>query len=298
MLNIFKVPAVILVLFVTGCNDTAENEAAAPMPLNSHEHKLLLNKDRFEDMESAFSDYWLIVKTVAEEQGLKIREFENGFEWKHNQVAFYDTEDLELNKKGFLIRKRAKYKKGQLDSAFTLTLKFKADDYESASMVDLALAEGYKPKSDEIEVEVDIVAGAHPDSEPSEFYSVQNSVVLDVDTGNTLADYAKIFPVLGTLGLDLSLVLKPVNGIEAEEFIVKTGYIDFGNDLLGRVDMSAWIIDGKIIPEFSYDHPLDNWDDIPSESVNECEAFLAALQEKAPDWYVDGRLKAAFVFER
>ena len=298
MTNVFRVLIVILVPFMMSCNDSGSDEAVKRMPLNSHEHKLLLNKDKFEDMDSAFRDYWDIVKTVAEEQGLKINEFDGGFERKHNQVAFYDTDNLDLNKNGFLIRKRIKYKKGQLDSAFILTIKFKANDYESASMADLALGEGYKPKSDVIEVEADIVAGAHPDSEPSVFYSVQNSVVLDVDPGSTLADYVKIFPVLKTLGLDLSLVLKPVNDIKAEEFIVKTGFIDYGNDLFGRVDMSAWIINGNIIPEFSYDHPLDNWDDIPSESVDECEAFIAALQQKAPDWYVDGKLKAAFVFAK
>jgi len=298
MFNIFKVPAVILVLFVTGCNDTTENEAATPMPLNSHEHKLLLNRSKFEDMESAFRDYWEIVKTVADEQGLQIIEFDGKFDLKHKKVVFYDTVKLHLSSNGILIRKRTKYKNGELDSSYTLTVKYKSDNYESSAGVDLNTGAGYYPTQDVIEVEVDIVNGALPESAPSMVYSVQNSVVLDAEPGITLADYAKIFPVLKTLGLDLSQALVPVNGIEAEEYIVKPGKIDFGNGLFGRADMSVWIINGNIIPEFSFDHPLDNWTVIPSESVDECEAFIAALQRKAPDWYVDGRLKAAFVFER
>lgn len=298
MNNFIKLLFLVLVTLLAGCNSTGGNEENGGLPLNSHEHKLLLNPDKFGDLGQGFEAYWDIVVATAEAHELQVIEFDKKHDQKHNQVAFYDTDDLQLSSKGFLIRKRSKVKDGSRDEALTLTLKFKSTTYAAAAAADLVLAEGYKPKQDEIEVEADIINGPNPDSEPSTFYSVQNSTVLDMDPGSTLADYVEIFPVLGTLGLALTTELVPVNGVEIDEYIVKPGRIDFGNDLFGRVDMSVWIFNGKMIPEFSFDHPLDGWESVPPSSVDQCELFVGLLQSAAPEWCVDGKLKAAFVFEK
>jgi len=298
MVKLGKILLFILSLVLISCTSSEKGKSSDGLPLNSHEHKLMLNSGKFEDMDKAFHEYWAIVKKAADEQGYKIDRHPNNFKQKHNLVQFFDTKDLDLNKKGFLIKKKYKYEEDKLASKFTLKLKFKSEKYETIAHADLSTSKNYIPKKAEIEVELDIVNADKPEGTPAIYYSAQNSVVLSTETGNTLADYRKIFPVLNTLGLDSSLEITAVNDVKAEEYNVVLGLIDFGNGLLGEMDMSAWIIDGKIIPEFSFDHPLDNWDKIPAESKNACEQFVSVLQKKAPEWCADGNLKSSFVFNR
>lgn len=285
-------------LLMTGCNSTGDNEMKAGLPLGEHEHKLLLNPEKFADLEQGFESCWEIVKTTAEANAVQVKEYDEDFERSHYYAAFYDTDDLQLSRKGFLIRKRTKVKDGRPDDTFKLTLKFKSTDHAEAAAADVHLAEEYDSKQDNPEVEADIVNGPGPDSEPSTFYTVKNSIKLEQDPGGTVADYASVFPVLGTLGIDPATKLVPVNGIEVDVHVVTPGRLDFGNDLSGEVDISVWIIDGKAIPEFSFDHSLDHWESVPSSSVDACESFVGLLQKAAPEWCVDGKLKSTFVYEK
>ena len=298
MLKIGNYALVILMILLVSCNTADKNEPVKKLPLNSHEHKLLLNADKFENVEQAFVDYWNIVQLVAAEQKNEIIEFENKFAQKHRVVHYYDTQYFDLRKKGFLIRKRTKLIGTQLDSSFTITLKFVDKEYDRAAITDLTLGEGFISKDSVLVVEADFVNGKSADSKPTILYSAQNSIVLNEEPGETLADYAKIFPILVTLDIDLSEKLIPVNGIEAKEYGIKPGLIDFGNNLLGEVGISVREINGLKIPEFSFDHGLDNWNQIPEKNKKECEEFINHLQANSPDWFVEGKLKTAFVFEQ
>ena len=288
----------VLITLLAGCNSTGGDEEKAGLPLGEHEHKLLLNPEKFEDLEQGFEGCWEIVKATAEANGLQVIEYDEDYDRSRYYASFYDTDDLQLSRKGFLIRKRTKVKDGRRDDTFKLTLKFKSTDLAAAAAADVLLADGHNSKQGDIEVEADIVNGPGPDSEPSTFYTVKNSIKLDKDPGGTLADYAAVFPVLGTLGIDPATELVPVNGIEVDVYVVTPGRLDFGNDLSGEVDISVWIIDGQAIPEFSYDHSLDHWESVPSSSVDLCESFIGLLQSAAPEWCVDGRLKSTFVYEK
>jgi hypothetical protein len=298
MLKFGKTILFILIVFLISCNTVDKKETENRLPLNSHEHKLLLNANKFENTENAFSEYWQIVKKIAIEQDLKVVEFENNLKQKHRVVHYYDTQYFDLRKKGFLIRKRTKLIGTHLDSTFTITFKFVDEEYDRAAITDLTLGEGYIPKDSVLVVEADFVNGKSEDSKPTIFYSAQNSIVLNEEPGETLADYAKIFPILVTLEIDLSEKLIPVNGIEAKEYGIKPGLVDFGNNLLGEVGISVREINGLKIPEFSFDHSMEGWKEIPEKNKKECEGFINHLQANAPDWFVEGKLKTAFVFEQ
>ena len=84
MLKIGNYVLVILMILLVSCNTSEKNKPVKQLPLNSHEHKLLLNADKFENIEQSFSDYWDIVKSVAKEQKLEVIEFENKFDSENN----------------------------------------------------------------------------------------------------------------------------------------------------------------------------------------------------------------------
>ena len=148
-----KVSSQLLILvtaiLVTGCNSTSDEEVKAGLPLSEHEHKLLLNPEKFADLEQGFESFWEIVKTTAEANAVQVKEYDEDFERSRYYAAFYDTEDLQLSRKGFLIRKRTKVKDGRLDDTFKLTLKFKSTDHAEAAAADVHLAEKYDSKQDE-----------------------------------------------------------------------------------------------------------------------------------------------------
>lgn len=134
-----------------------------------------------------------------------MEESEDPFARKNRYVAFYDTHDLQLRQRGYVIRKRTKIVDGERDDEFTLTLKFKSLDHAVAVAADVGLAEGYVPKDAEIEVEADIIDAVDPDGEMVVGYSVANSTKMDRDVGGALGDYADVFPVLGALGVRCQL---------------------------------------------------------------------------------------------
>ena len=79
--------------------------------LNSSEYKLLLSADKFDNPLIGFKNYWEIVKKVAKNHNITVVEKTNPFTLKHKEVSFFDTEQRELRKAGFLIRQKVKYEK-------------------------------------------------------------------------------------------------------------------------------------------------------------------------------------------
>jgi len=288
----------ILLPFIISCNPNPKEEKCEPLTLSAHEHKLLLDSSKFEDMENAFEEYWEIVKDVATESGFKVVESENKFEQTQRLVSFFDTKNLDLNQKGYVIRKRSDIKNGQIDSLFKLTIKFKSQELDIAACTKLPFGDGYTPKDAELELEADFINGSKSDDKPSVNYSVGNSVMIHELPGKTLADLSNIFTPLKSLDVDLTEEILPVNGIEAKSYVVNPGTIDFGSGIVAEADISVWNINGKIIAEFSFDHSMSDWENKLDKSVKGCEEFINHLQEKAPEWYVDGKSKSSFIFNK
>ncbi len=44
-------------IFLISCNTSEEIELTRKLPLDAHEHKLLLNNENFENIQNAFSEY-------------------------------------------------------------------------------------------------------------------------------------------------------------------------------------------------------------------------------------------------
>jgi len=290
---LFFIGLVLLGLFVACSSDKTPR-------LNSSEYKLLLNRDYFDDYKAGFENYWNIVKTVAENNNITVIENDHPYKLKHKEVSFYDTENFDLRKAGFLIRQKVKYKNEHKKPGFEFGVKYRRSNPKDALSVDLTLSEGYTPKYDKIELESDVVYYSISNGNRDIKYSVSNSIKLKEAPEMTLGSFAKIYPTLANLDLPLSAPLLKVAGVSADEWMVLPGKLDFGDGLFGRVDITIWIIQTKTgelrIPEFSFDHPFfedKNYDDV---AMKRCADFIDKLYDFQTDWTSPGALKAAFLF--
>ncbi|MBL7026653.1 MAG: hypothetical protein ISR87_14515, partial [Candidatus Marinimicrobia bacterium] len=175
-------------------------EPVAEYFLNSSEYKLLLNPEMFGDYEKGFAEYWQIVQEVAAAEGIPILAKENPLKLSHKQVSFWDTEGLDLRKNSFLLRRKSKYKGGDIAPGYEFGLKFRQPDPATTLSKDLKMTDGYIPKFDRIELESDIVYYSAKNGAEDVTYAVSNSVQLDDMPSNILAGFAEIYPVLTTLG--------------------------------------------------------------------------------------------------
>jgi len=285
---------ILLGIFFSGCSSKKINK------LNSSEYKLLLNNEKFDDYEAGFKNYWSIVKTVANNNNIPVLENENPYELKHKEVSFFDTQNMDLRKSGFLIRQKVGYKDDHKKPGFEFGVKYRGSNPKDALSVDLTLAEGYTPKYDKIELESDVVYNAISNGGRDIKYSVSNSIKLERSPEMTLGAFVKIYPALGALDVSPSTSLHLVAGVSADEWMVVPGKLDFGDGLFGRVDMTIWIVqteNGEVrIPEFSFDHPFLENREYSKEAMARCTDFIDKLQKFEPNWVVPGALKAAFLF--
>ena len=285
---------ILLGIVFSGCSSKKINK------LNSSEYKLLLNNKKFDDYEAGFKNYWSIVKTVANNNNIPVLENENPYELKHKEVSFFDTQNMDLRKSGFLIRQKVGYKDDHKKPGFEFGVKYRGSNPKDALSVDLTLAEGYTPKYDKIELESDVVYNAISNGGRDIKYSVSNSIKLDRAPEMTLGAFVKIYPALGALDVSPSTSLHLVAGVSADEWMVVPGKLDFGDGLFGRVDMTIWIVqteNGEVrIPEFSFDHPFLENREYSKEAMARCTDFIDKLQKFEPNLVVPGALKAAFLF--
>lgn len=275
-------------------------EPAAEYFLNSSEYKLLLSPELFGDKEAGFQQYWDIITEVASELGIPVIVNENPLKMKHKEVSFFDTENLDLRKNGFLLRQKLKYKGEEKQSSYEYAVKYRHIDPVTALNMDLSLAEGYASKYGQIELESDIVYYSSANGGLHTSYTVSNSIKLEVGPNMNVGTFSAIYPALTTLGLPEDTQLVLASGVAADEWMVVPGKLDFGDGLYGRMDMTVWLLttpEGIIsVPEFSFDHPFYEDRDFDPVAMEKCTTFINKLNEKHPEWVVPGELKAATLF--
>jgi len=306
--NLKYLSLVWLVIALAACNSNpkpaVKQDTSADAPayfLTSSEYKLLLNPVEFTDYEAGFKAYWKIINEVAQQAEIPVIPTEDPLKLKHKEVSFFDTPNLDLRKNGYLLRQKVKYKAGHKKPGFEYGVKFRRTDPVATLGVDLSLAEGYTPKYGEIELESDIVYYSKANGSTQTTYSISNSIKLDEQPEMRFGTFAKIYPVLSTLQIPAATELIKVAGISADEWMVSPGALDFGDSLLGRMDMTVWALDtasGQVlIPEFSFDHPFYPDRQYAREALEKCKTFINKLQAAQPDWVVPGTLKAAALFD-
>ena len=79
--------------------------------LSAQESKIVLKTERFSNLLGDFETIWNLVKKVASDQGLKVKEarvFPG--EERTRLLSYIDTPDFKLYKNGYILRRRQKQK--------------------------------------------------------------------------------------------------------------------------------------------------------------------------------------------
>lgn len=294
--------SILIVMVMIGCCKVKQNNDLQNVDnLTSSEYKLLLNPVKFIDYNQGFENYWKIIQETAAEQNIPIIKTENPLKQGLRHIGFFDTKNMDLQKNGYVLRRRISFKNGEQKPGIEFTLKFRNSDSQITNGADVKVGEGYTPKDEQIELESDIIYYSIANNKAETTFSIQNSIVLDDYPQMTIGELSKIYPVLATLDIPLNDELRLVANNEPVEYKVKLGKLDFGNDLYGKMSIAVWIAElGEElvrIPEFSFDHPYPKDNEYNSEAMELCTTFIKKLKVMNPDWTAPGKSKSSYLFD-
>lgn len=209
------------------------------------------------DMAKAFKEIWDKAKAVAAKQGIQITEREKKpFALTPVVKTFFDTEDMQLWKAGYLIRLTINYKKGYPGSEVRVMIKRINQPAKTILASKMAAAKDVEKAKCSIEDNIGINADGSLYSylEQGLSFRVQRSALGDME----LADFAKFAPFLLKLGVSptAKLVAHPAFGTRC-----RPGFIALpGLDKPVAVSMEAWArSDGgkPFVYDYSYGYDGD-----------------------------------------
>ena len=186
--------------------------SGANRPVTSHEYKLMLNVDRFDDRERGSGTFWSLVRFLAERHGGEIVERQN--EVKRRRTWYLDTAGFALRLRGFILRVREEYNEKK---PYKITLKHRAPDRYVSAAQDVSCS-----KDAECKFEEDII--------PPFTSKFAHSTTVRRKHEPDLSDMVKVvalFPGLGDLEIDDNTPFESVNGFEATEAVHRLGKIKF-----------------------------------------------------------------------
>lgn len=270
----------------------ATGEAAMVSP-DEREMKLLLKVDTFSERDKGYQEIWSAVKKVAAEMGVCVKDEENPFKEEVKRVVFYDTNNMDLTRKDYIIRQRIKFVDGQSAATCDLTLKYRTTGVDAVSSEAVATAAGYKPAISYQEDYVGFFNGiiGKANGEMSVSHTLKK---VPLSEQYVLGDFISYFPTLADLGISQNEPLYIINTVAVKEYKVSPGELDFGG-IKGGVDISLWYNydTGKpITAEISWECAKS-----PAEAVAKAEAFFNALQGKVEKLLYPGQMKAKFIFD-
>jgi len=297
-----KTGMVVLMLLslAVGCQQTVTT--VIPDELTSSEYKVLLNPDKFVDREAAYHEYWGVFKKVAADNGVSIVENDDKDEIEFEQVTFFDTPYQDLLKHGYVLRVKYSYDdEGNRKSSVTYSLKARSEDRKKVLNADPRIAADKDNKGSKLELESDIVYNVGEDHHRVTFYSSQSKIKIEHDMGNRYGDYAELFPVLATFGVDADTPVESVGGLIVSAYNFEPGSIDFGEGVKCDVEIAVWTVEVDdslwVVPELSYSQSFEKGIKPPEKPMELNVKFLDLLREAAPEWIVPGKTKSSFLFE-
>ncbi len=235
------------------------------LPITSREYKLMLNVTHFKERERGVREFWELVKFLAIKQGAKITEPEDETIWyelEARKTYYLDTETLELQRQGFIVRVREEEKEQK--KKYKLTLKYRSSDRYLSASQHLATAQTSELQQAKIEpkFEEDILPPFR--SKFSNSISIKSKQKINL---NTIDDFKTIFPSLKELNIADQQELKIVNNFIANEAVFKLNYRIIFNqrvkDFQIKPCLSFWYLLGNnkqelpLVGEFSFDYDLE-----------------------------------------
>lgn len=253
----------------------------ANLPITSREYKLMLNVTHFKEQEQGVREFWELVKFLASRQGAKITEPDDETGWyklEKRKTYYLDTEALELQRNGFIVRVREEEKEQK--RKYKLTLKYRSGDRYSSASKNLAIAqiEALNSAKREEKFEEDII----PPFTSKFSHSISLKYKKEISF-QTIDNLKTIFTGLQELNIPNNQELKIVNNFIANEVAFKLNHrIAFTQetkDFQLKPCLSFWYLLGiqpelPLVGEFSFDYDLDQEQfELIAKDKNQLERF-------------------------
>jgi hypothetical protein len=268
------------------------------LPLSSREYKLMLKTDRFKERSAGATVFLELIRSLVEKEDGKLTADDPPKE-ERRFTSFLDTDDLDLYKRGFVLRLREE--RGP-KTGFAVDLKYRSPDrFLSAEQDMTALELDLTAREIEQKFEEDIL--------PPFARKFSHSAKIETDDGPRLDVMSKAvghFPGLKKLELNENAALVTVKRFIATEVEVKLCKFKFGNEKSVEAGFNLWYSNDSeaelLLAEFSFrykatgEHLADKLENFPEKTVNGAGKIFSALQNEDTWFDPEGTTKTAFVF--
>lgn len=264
--------------------------------IHYREYKILLRPEKFTTAES-FQEYWKIIHHIAKKLGVGVTQNENAFQRAVREVLFYDTDQFDIYRNSFILRKRTFYKDGWPEVDHELTIKYRSKDLDAAAAVNM------HPRLDglsRIKFKEELLPLKDSIGGIRSLYSHNCELTSpNILLNQGLEDISKVFSALEKIDVHPKTKIDLVNNVAVEEVQVDPGVFDFGHGLESKATVAIWrnrASETSLVGEFAFQAKFQRLDGIHHKAKELSEEFFKAVQTHAPDWVQLGTTKTAMVY--
>ncbi len=236
--------------------------------IDSAEYKFLLDPSLFAgDRKAGYEKVWNAVKELAEANGYAVTDSEDPYKEKFSTKEYFDTENYDLRKLGFIIRKQSYYKDGKPTGKYKYTGKYANPDMDKVVAKNFTAAPGVKASMD---IEENVSLDKHGNLK--EYTDISQKIKTHDNYDNVLSAYEALYPKLSESGLPGDT---PLIGYRAYSHSVVVGEMDI-NGTKVEMEMEVWakgMDEDPIVGEISYTLEFDDYM-TSLDSIKRAENFL------------------------
>ncbi len=246
--------------------------------ITSREYKLILNADRFENVERGSETFWNLIEFLIRKQDGKIVQKQDDV---IKRLTWYvDTSEFALRRNGFALRLR---KEDYEKKKYKVTLKYRSPDRYISAAQDVSSSE-----KDKIKFEEDIIPPFNSIFAHSGSFRKKECPGLE-----NMGDAMKLFRGLGSLGLSGDTPIKIVSSFKALEVTRWTGKVKFEEEIEVKTCLSFWYLlseadEWPLVVEFSFDYDVpesesedeQKLEQVPIKSVEGANDLFRSLQKQ------------------
>ena len=255
--------------------------------LHYREFKILLKAEDFDesDIAAEVHDYWKLARRVAGELLISVQRSKTETKPRFRDIVFLDAPGFDLYRKGFILRVRRDYAGTEPGKSYELTLKFRGPDIAEAERMDLTPAKGFQGRG-KFKEEL-LLVSAKLGGMRSIFSHTCQLKEQTRPLGKTFADFVRIFPHLGSLGIRPTTKIAPAAPTPVQEELYDLGEFGFRGAKTAKVNMAVWRNPKTkkiLIGEFAYETHFRHYGRLHPIPKLRSERLYRLLQRETGAW--------------
>jgi hypothetical protein len=265
--------------------------------ITAREFKLLLKPETF-PTKRAVLEFNERLSKIAKDAGVQYDQFDR-VDSEMRSVQFFDTKDCVFRNNRVILRLRRDMSSGWPDEAFEVTFKRRSPDFRESA--DFDIDSTMKEISVKKKFKEEIIRGDKPNSVKSIFSNNLIGYYPVATFEHPMSEIVKIFPGLGTLGLDGSQMVSAVNGARVIEIGVRLGMFSFGKDTAAHCDLALWARPetdnfSKLVAEFGWSYHMRGDVSKQQSAHDAADKFFKDLQTPLAADLFNGSTKTALIY--